>query len=105
MRSIGFVLALLATWSVALSQDSIWQGRTTGKLPYLEYGIGMDRLGGAKMCYLDSAILLRIVDSFSTDYKVRLSKNHSAYIPKEDIVLIGKEANLPVIHNSYLSGP
>jgi N-acetylmuramoyl-L-alanine amidase len=105
MRSIGFVLTLLTTCSVALSQDSIWLARTTGKLPYLEYGIGMDRLGGAKMGYLDSAILLRITDSFNTDYKVRLSKSHSAYIPKEDVVLVGKESNRPVVHNAYLSGP
>ena len=60
--------------------------RTTGILPFLEYGIGDDRLGGAKMTFLDSNILVKIVDSFKTDYKVQLSKNHSAYIDKASVV-------------------
>ncbi len=56
---------------------------TTGKLSFLEYGLGDDRLGGAKMTYLDSNIVLKVVDSSLTDYKVQLSRNHSAYIAKE----------------------
>ncbi|MEP6616920.1 MAG: N-acetylmuramoyl-L-alanine amidase [Ginsengibacter sp.] len=55
--------------------------RTTG-IPYLKYGPGDDRLGGAKMTFLDSNILLKVVDSFKEDYIVQLSKNHTAYIPK-----------------------
>lgn len=57
--------------------------QTIGKLPYLEYGLGDDRLGGAKMTYLDSGIVMRVIDSIDTDYKVQLSKNHFAYIAKE----------------------
>ncbi|HLX65612.1 MAG TPA: hypothetical protein VKR41_01410, partial [Puia sp.] len=64
----------------AHGQDSVLLARTTGALPFMEYGIGDDRLGGAKIGYLDSNILVRIIDSFSTDYKVRLSTYHSAYI-------------------------
>ena len=64
------------------SQDSVLLARTSGKLPFLEYGIGEDSLGGAKMGFLDSNILVRIVDSFKTDYKVQLSKYHSAYLAK-----------------------
>jgi hypothetical protein len=40
--------------------------------------LGEDRLGGAKMGFLDSNILLRVVDSSGTDYKVMLSANHHA---------------------------
>lgn len=57
-------------------------GRTTGRLPYLNYGLGTDRLGGAKMTYLDSNILVQVVDSTADDYKVQLSKNHQAFLPK-----------------------
>ena len=89
---------------LVFTQDSIWLGKTTGKLPFLEYGIGEDRLGGAKMGYLDSNIQLKIIDSFNTDYKVRLSANHTAYIPKENVVLIRKERNRKIIHNPDLSG-
>ena len=88
----------------AWSQDSIWLARTAGKFPFMEYGIGDDRLGGAKMGYLDSNILVRIVDSFNTDYKVRLSAGHSAYIAKTSVVLLNKQtARLPA-HNTHLSG-
>jgi N-acetylmuramoyl-L-alanine amidase len=58
---------------------------TIGSLPFLEYGTGDDRLGGAKMTYLDSNIVLKVIDSFGTDYKVLLSKYHSAYISKESV--------------------
>lgn len=64
------------------SQAQSFYGRTTGQLPYLEYGLGDDRLGGAKMTYLDTAVLVQVVDSFNTDYKVRLSTQHIAYLPK-----------------------
>ena len=59
-------------------------GRTTGPLPYLEYGLGDDRLGGAKMTYLDTNILLKVVDSVNADYKVQLSASHFAYLPKQN---------------------
>lgn len=61
-------------------------GRTNGPLPFLEYGIGEDRLGGAKMTFLDSNILLKVVDSFKTKYQVQLSKFHSAYVDKKNFV-------------------
>ncbi|HWB92037.1 MAG TPA: AMIN domain-containing protein, partial [Puia sp.] len=98
-----YLLFLLSTLS-GFSQDSIWLARTKGPLPFLEYGIGDDRLGGAKMGFLDSSILLKIVDSFNTDYKVRLSTLHYGYIAKNSVELLGKESNLPVPHNSHLTG-
>ena len=101
-RFIFFLVCLNA--SFVFSQDSSWIAHTTGKLPFLEYGIGDDRLGGAKMTYLDSGIDLKVVDSFQTDYKVRLSKYHSGYIAKESVVLVRKQSNKPDIHNAHLSG-
>lgn len=72
----SFVLVHLTANSQSLT------GRTTGRLPYLNYGLGTDRLGGAKMTYLDSNILVQVVDSTADDYKVQLSKNHQAFLPK-----------------------
>jgi len=63
-------------------------GKTTGPLPFLKYGPGIDRLGGAKMTYLDTAIVLQVVDSLKDDYIVQLSKNHRAFIPKENVQFI-----------------
>ena len=59
-------------------------GKTTGSLPYLEYGFGVDRLGGAKMTYLDTNIVVKVVDSTIGNYKVQLSKDHFAYLPKSN---------------------
>lgn len=57
---------------------------TTGSQPYLEYGFGFDRLGGAKISYLDTGIVVKVVDSTAVNYKVQLSKNHVAYLPKSN---------------------
>ncbi len=102
-QTVIFVLFLL-TAAAGYSQDSVWLARTTGQLPFMEYGIGDDRLGGAKMSYLDSNILVRIVDSFGTDYKVRLSNQHYAYIARTSLVRQNKAANYLPAHNPHLSG-
>jgi N-acetylmuramoyl-L-alanine amidase len=57
-------------------------GKTTGALPYFEYGLGTDRLGGAKMGYLDTGIVVKVVDSTIGTYKIQLSREHFAYLPK-----------------------
>jgi N-acetylmuramoyl-L-alanine amidase len=105
MQKTGFFLLFFFPWSLAFSQDSRQMARTTGKLPFLEFGIGTDRLGGAKMGYLDSGILLNVTDSFNEDYQVRLSRHHSAYIPKGDVVLLGTESPSRSIQRINLSGP
>ena len=60
-----------------------WIGRSTGKLPALAYGLGEDRLGGAKMGYIDSNIALRVIDTIKGMYLVQLSKFHQAYIEQQ----------------------
>lgn len=57
-------------------------GTTTGPLPFLEYGLGDDRLGGAKMTFLDTNVVVRIVDSIKEDYKVHLSAYHYGWLAK-----------------------
>ena len=74
------ILVFLSIQSYA--QDSTFFVRTTGPMPFMEYGPGDDRLGGAKMTYLDSNLLLKVVDSFNTDYKVQLSHTRTAFISK-----------------------
>jgi N-acetylmuramoyl-L-alanine amidase len=56
--------------------------RSGGKLPALLYGLGADRLGGAKMGYIDTNIILRVIDSTKDMYNIQLSKYHTAYIEK-----------------------
>jgi N-acetylmuramoyl-L-alanine amidase len=73
---------LLNFFYQANAQNSFFYGRTAGALPYLEYGPGDDRLGGAKMTYLDTSIVVKVIDSIQSDYKVQLSSGHFAYLPK-----------------------
>lgn len=47
--------------------------------------MGEDRLGGAKMTFLDSNIVLKVIDSVGDNYKVQLSKYHSAYIERKHV--------------------
>lgn len=104
MKAIFNAIAVLI-FVHAGAQDSTqhyFLARSTGKLPFLEYGLGDDRLGGAKMTYLDSNILLKIVDSFGIDYKVQLSKYHSAWIDKHSVQrLPGKKTALYYLTGSW----
>lgn len=75
------LLLLLLTAATASYAQSFY-GRTAGRLPYLNYGLGEDRLGGAKMGYMDSNVLVKVVDSNRGDYKVQLSAQHAAWLPK-----------------------
>ena len=56
--------------------------KSVGKLPSLLYGLGEDRLGGAKMGYIDTNILFKVVDTSHSLWKVQLSKYRSAFIDK-----------------------
>jgi N-acetylmuramoyl-L-alanine amidase len=86
-RSLILGLIFFCTRSL-LAQDtahSFFFVRTTRPMPFMEFGLGDDRLGGAKMTYLDSNLIMKVVDSSGTDYKVQLSRYHSAYIAKTNV--------------------
>jgi len=61
---------------------------TKGRLAHLEYGLGDDRLGGAKIGYIDSNIVLKIIGKVGNHYKVQLAKTRTAYIPDELVNLM-----------------
>ena len=56
--------------------------RTSGKLPQLAYSTGEDRLGSAKMGYIDTMIVMKVLDTVNNLYKVQLSSSHYAFIEK-----------------------
>lgn len=81
-----FLLLLIVAHFQTQAQNRLyepWIGRTTGKLPALAYGLGEDRLGGAKMGYIDSNVALRVMDTVKGMYLVQLSKFHQAYIEQQ----------------------
>ena len=89
MKSGTLFFSLFFSAASLLAQPDtggILKGRTKGPLPYLEYGLGEDRLGGAKMTFLDTNIIVKVIDSINNRYKIELSKNHYAYLPKENFL-------------------
>ncbi|MEP7278806.1 MAG: N-acetylmuramoyl-L-alanine amidase [Bacteroidota bacterium] len=82
---VTLALALFIQGAAQGTIDKYFFAKTTGKLAFLKYGLGIDRLGGAKMGFLDSNIVLKVIDSFGIDYKVQLSKFHTAYIEKHNL--------------------
>lgn len=68
---------------------------TKGRLAHLEYGLGDDRLGGAKIGYLDSLIPLKIIGKVADDYKILLAPNKTAYIPDDLVTLAPKGTFAP----------
>ena len=55
---------------------------TTGKLPQLAYSAGEDRLGSAKMGYIDTSVVMKVLDTVKNLYKVQLSASHYGFIEK-----------------------
>lgn len=82
---LPITLLLILLFGQAMAQNPAQKyllTRTTGKLPALSYGQGEDRLGGAKMGYIDTNVLMRVIDSAKNMYTVQLSKFHTAFIEK-----------------------
>lgn len=70
-------------------------GITKGDFPYLNYGLGKDRLGGAKTGYLDTLVKLAIDGKFGESYRVKLSENHHALIPEQFVEILPKGTFIP----------
>lgn len=70
---------------------------------YLQYGTGSDRLGGSKMGYLEPGISLKIVGQIDDLYKVQLSENRWAFIPKEYVAPSAKETRIVNTNNMSIA--
>ena len=85
MKLFSIIFFLISTTTIAQPQQNNYVlAKSTGKLTLLGYGLGEDRLGGAKMGYIDTGVLLKIVDSTRDQYLVKLSKNRTTYVGKAD---------------------
>ncbi len=69
--------------------------KTKGRLAHLLFGLGDDRLGGAKIGYVDSAVLLHVVGKVGSNFKVQLSKYRTAYVPDDVITFLPKGTFVP----------
>jgi len=77
-----FSLLLYSRQSAICQQNIPTFIRTIGKLPQLAYSTGEDRLGSAKMGYIDTNIVLKVIDTIKNLYKVKLSATRHAFIEK-----------------------
>jgi N-acetylmuramoyl-L-alanine amidase len=80
-RFLAFVI--LVSCNTVNAQDTLPSYIiTTGKLPQLAYSTGEDRLGSAKMGYIDTMVVMKVLDTVRNLYKVQLSSLHYAFIEK-----------------------
>ncbi len=96
-KNVLFLMLFCCFYFVSSAQN--YTVKTKGVLPYLLYGNGTDRLGGAKMTYIDTAVLLKTIGTERNLYIVQLSQNHKAYIPREYAEVVNK-----TIRPNILSG-
>jgi len=68
---------------------------TKGRLAFLLFGLGDDRLGGAKIGYLDSNVVLKVIGKVGNKYKVRLSKYRTAFIEEDAVEFLPKGSFTP----------
>ncbi|GAB2961939.1 hypothetical protein GCM10027048_32770 [Hymenobacter coalescens] len=81
--------SMLTTSRVRLLDPNTPQlARTNSSLAYLNYGLGQDRLGGAKIGYLDSLVLLHVTGRVGEQYRVRLAEGQTAWVPDETVRLL-----------------
>ena len=65
------------------------------KRPYLNAGLGEDRLGGSKLGFLQPGVLVEITGKVGSQYRVRLSETMEAWLPEEFAKLLPPDAPLP----------
>ncbi len=85
LMNIPFIIWILLMAMQTSAQNTVPHSilaRSYGKLPSISYGLGEDRLGGAKMGYIDTNVIFHVIDSTKEMYSVQLSKYHTAFIEK-----------------------
>ena len=66
-----------------------------GKHPFLNASLGTDRLGGAKLGYLQAGVLVEIAGKIGDLYRVRLSGSMQGWLPQEFAQILPFDTPLP----------
>lgn len=92
---------LLSAFTVTAQKQNgtFYLARTAGRLAMLAYSTAEDPAHSAKLGYLDTNVLLKIVDSTKDLYQVQLSESHNAYINKYDVI----KDTISLPHTPYLT--
>ena len=78
-----------------LASGALRVGELTGRRPFLNAGLGDDRLGGAKLGFLDARVRVAILGKAKGQYKVRLTPTMVAWIPEENTKLMAEGTPIP----------
>jgi N-acetylmuramoyl-L-alanine amidase len=70
-------------------------GVTKGERVYLDFGLSDDRLGGAKLAFIQEGIRLIITGKAGNRYRLRLTESHEAWIPEDQVELQPGGTHLP----------
>ncbi len=87
----------------AYSKGKVWiipdslprVGLLVGRHPFLNAGLGTDRLGGAKLGYIQPGVLVEITGKEGSQYRVRLSESLEGWLPQEFAQLLPFDTPLP----------
>ncbi|MCX6123009.1 MAG: N-acetylmuramoyl-L-alanine amidase [Ignavibacteriales bacterium] len=78
-----------------LQKDLPRIAEVVGKRPYLNAGLGEDRLGGSKLGFLQEGVRVEINGKIGSQYRVKLSASMEAWLPEEFAKLLPSDTPLP----------
>ncbi len=85
-----------AKGKISIIQDSLPRvAEITGKRPFLNAGLGTDRLGGAKLGFLVEGVRVVVTGKVGSQYRVKLSDGMEAWLPQEYAQLLPVNTSLP----------
>ncbi len=76
---------------------------THGDLPYMNFGLGTDRLGGAKLGYLDTLVRMKVTSRSGNLYRVDLSEHQQAWIPVNLVKLMPSGTFFPASNTGNIT--
>jgi len=87
----------------AISRGRVWilpdslprVAEVIGRRPFLNAGLGSDRLGGAKLGYIPPGVLVTVTGRVGQQYRIRLSESMEAWLPREFARLLPLDTPLP----------
>jgi len=66
-----------------------------GRKPFLNAGLGTDRLGGAKLGYLQSGVRVQVTGKVGRQYRIRLCDNMTGWLPENFAELLPPQTPQP----------
>lgn len=78
-------------------------GISHGNLPYMNFGLGTDRLGGAKLGYIDTMVRMKVTGRTGDLYRIDLSEHQQAWIPVSFLNLMPKGTFIPASNTGNIN--